>query len=86
MKVNEILNLDEIDRLKEDLKDWKDYVPLKFINLTGEDYYNNCNEEALLKYKQSRQSFSGQQYLIDDIHKWVEEYPQFEYILKKEEE
>lgn len=81
MQPKDILNKENLKKLKEDLKGWKNYVPLVLITYTDFEYFLNCTQEAKIEYHKKRQTQNGDAFLIKDIMDWVEKYPQFNYII-----
>lgn len=84
MQPIDIINKENLEQLKEDLKGWKNYVPLVLIGYTDFEYFQNCTQEAEIEYRKKRQTQNGDAFLIKDILDWVEKYPQFKYVINWE--
>lgn len=89
MKDNEILDMGEVLRLRNELKGWTEYIPLLLINfIDADDYFKNLSSDANKEYINRRQNLPKSndelnEYLYRDILEWVNKYPQFNKILLK---
>ena len=85
VEIPEIINIPELKEHKNELEEWKEYIPLLLIGFVDSTYFNRWTEKAKIQYRTTRNNIPSEnvdEYLINDLTEWVKKYPQFKDILK----
>ena len=81
-----VLNKDKIEEYQRELDNYSEYLPLilyEYIDIRS--YFDRINKETKLRYYEVRSDIQKvsnyEEFLEDDLIKWLKENPQYEDII-----